>query len=267
MKKSFAFAAVALLALAAPLSAQAHRAWLAPTSTVLSGNDAWVGFDAGMSNGVFIPDHAAMRLDGLTITAPDGSTVQAENLHQARYRSSFDVHLTQNGTYRIANVMSGMTASYTLDGEQKRWRGAAADYPSALPAGAADVQAVRTFSRIETFVTLNDTSTAALTAPAEGLGLVPVTHPNDLATGEAATFRLVRDGRPAAGLEVSVARGGTRYRDNPEEQTVTTGPDGAFTVTWPEAGLYWLNASVRTPAQGETPAVSASYVAVVEVLP
>ena len=83
MKKTLAFLSLAAV-LAAPLSAQAHRAWLAPTSTVLSGNDAWVGFDAGMSNGVFIPDHAAMRLAGLTITAPDGSTAQAENVMQAK---------------------------------------------------------------------------------------------------------------------------------------------------------------------------------------
>ena len=60
MKKSLALIA-AVAALALPMSAQAHRAWLAPTSTVLSGADAWVGFDAGMSNGVFIPDHAAMN--------------------------------------------------------------------------------------------------------------------------------------------------------------------------------------------------------------
>ena len=65
----------ALAVLAAPLSAQAHRAWLAPSLTVLSGTDAWVAFDAGMSNGVFIPDHAAMNLAGLVITARNPEVV------------------------------------------------------------------------------------------------------------------------------------------------------------------------------------------------
>ncbi len=56
-------AAVAFIAaLALPFSASAHRAWIAPTATVLSGDDAWVGFDAGMSNGVFIADHANVLL-------------------------------------------------------------------------------------------------------------------------------------------------------------------------------------------------------------
>ena len=266
MKKSIALVA-ALAALAVPMSAQAHRAWLAPTSTVLSGDEAWVGFDAGMSNGVFIADHAAMRLDGLTITAPDGSTVQPENLHRARYRSSFDLHLTQPGTYKVANVMGGLTATYVENGEQKRWRGSAAEFPGAIPAGATDVVATRTSNRIETFVTLGAPTDTVFTNPADGLVMIPVTHPNDLVAGEPATFKLSNDGVAAAGVEVTIARGGTRYRDAPEEMTVTTGADGSFTVTWPEAGMYWLNASVRTPAQGETIASNAQYVAVLEVLP
>jgi hypothetical protein len=257
----------ALAVLAQPMSAEAHRAWLAPTSTVLSGADAWVGFDAGMSNGVFIPDHAAMNLAGLVITAPDGSTAQPENMVRARYRSSFDLHLTQPGTWKVANVTSGVTATYRENGEEKRWRGLAAEFPGAIPAGATDVVATRTSSRVETFVTLGAPTDTVFSNPADGLVLIPVTHPNDLVSGEAATFRLSIDGLPASGVEVTVARGGARYRDNPEEMTVTTGADGAFTVTWPEPGMYWLNASVRTPAQGETIAAAAQYVAVMEVLP
>ncbi len=266
MKKSIAILA-ALAALAAPLSAQAHRAWLAPTATVLSGSDAWVGFDAGMSNGVFIPDHAAMNLAGLVITAPDGSTAAPENMTRARYRSSFDLHLTQAGTYRVANVVSGVIVSYKENGEQKRWRGAEAEMAAAIPAGATDVSATRSDSRIETYVTLGAPTTTALTPTGQGIELVPVTHPNDLVAGEAATFKLVRDGQPAADLDVTIARGGTRYRDNPEEMTVKTGADGSFTVTWPEAGMYWMNASVRTPAEGTQMAASAQYNGVVEVLP
>lgn len=266
MKKSLALVA-ALAALALPMSAQAHRAWLAPTSTVLSGTDAWVGFDAGMSNGVFIPDHAAMNMAGLVITAPDGSTAQAENMMRGRYRTTFDLHLTQPGTWKVANVTNGVMATYKENGEEKRWRGTAADFPGAIPAGATDVVATRTSNRIETFVTLGAPTDTVFTNPADGLVLIPVTHPNDLVAGEDATFKLSIDGVAAAGVEVTVARGGTRYRDNPDEMTVTTGADGAFTVTWPEPGMYWLNATVRTPAHGDTLATNAQYVAVMEVLP
>lgn len=264
MKKTFAFLTLAAV-LAAPLSAQAHRAWLAPTSTVLSGNDAWVGFDAGMSNGVFIPDHAAMRLSGLTITAPDGSTAQAENVMQAKYRSSFDLHLSQPGTYRVANIGSGFQVNYKQGGEAKRWRGTEAEFPAAIPADATEVVATRTDSRTETFVTLGEPTD--LTPTGKGLELAPVTHPNDLAAGEAATFKLLKDGQPAADVEVTIARGGTRYRNNPEEITVKTGADGAFSVTWPEAGLYWLGASVRTAGVNGQPGSNASWNGALEVLP
>ena len=101
----------------------------------------------------------------------------------------------------------------------------------------------------------------------KGLELAPVTHPNDLAAGEAATFKLLKDGQPAADVEVTIARGGTRYRDNPEEITVKTGADGAFTVTWPQAGLYWLGASVRTAGVNGQPGSNASWNGALEVLP
>lgn len=265
MKKTvFALTTLAAL-LAAPMAAQAHRAWLAPTSTVLSGADAWVGFDAGMSNGVFIADHAAMRLDGLVITAPDGSTAQPQNMMRSRYRSTFDVHLNQPGTWRVANVMGGYSATYKQGGEDKRWRGTEAEMATAIPADATDVVRTRSLNRVETFVTLGEPT--AITPTGQGLELVPATHPNDLVAGEAATFTLMHDGKPAAGQTITVARGGTRYRDNPEEITVTTGADGEFSVTWPEAGMYWINAAVRTPAAGDQIAMNAQYNGVVEVLP
>ena len=264
MKKRIALLA-ALAAFALPMSAQAHRAWLAPTSTVLSGAEAWVGFDAGMSNGVFIADHAAMNMAGLVITAPDGSTASPVNAMTGKYRSTFDLHLTQAGTYRIANVSGGVMVTYRQGGEAKRWRGAEADMAAAIPAEATEVVATRSNSRTETFVTLGEPS--AITPTGEGVELVPVTHPNDLVAGEPATFKLVRDGRPAADLDVTIARGGTRYRNSPEEMTVRTGADGSFTVTWPEAGMYWMNASIRTPASGSQMAYNAAYNGVVEVLP
>lgn len=266
MKKTFALLALGA-ALVLPLSAQAHRAWIAPSQTVLSGADAWVGFDAGMSNGVFLADHAPMNMAGLVITAPDGSTVAAENLNRSRYRSTFDLHLTQQGTWRVANVFDVVVASYTLNGEQQRWRGPLADYPAALPEGATNIQATHSQSRIETWVTLGEPTEGALAPTGQGLELVPVSHPTDLVVGEAATFTLLKDGQPVAGQTVTLARGGGRYRDAPEEITLTTGADGRFSVTWADAGLYWINASVRSEATDGGLARSAQYNGTVEVLP
>jgi len=54
MKKSIAILA-ALAALAAPLTAQAHRAWLAPTATVLSGKTPGSASTPGCPTGCSFP--------------------------------------------------------------------------------------------------------------------------------------------------------------------------------------------------------------------
>lgn len=257
----------AFAVLAIPGAAQADRAWMLPSSTSLSGAEGWIAIDAGMSDNLFVADHAAMRLDNLVITAPDGSTAAPENLMRGRYRSTFDVHLTQPGTWKIANVTSGMNARYMLNGVEGRWRGPAQDFPAALPAGATDIQATFSANRIETFVTLGATTDTVFVPTGTGLELVPVTHPGDLAAGEAASFRLLRDGRPAPGLTVTIGRGGARYRDALEDMTTITDGEGLFAVTWPEAGMYWINAVIRTEADGSTPASTVQYSGVVEVLP
>lgn len=266
MKKTLAAVALAA-ALALPFTAEAHRGWIAPSQTVFSGAEAWVGFDAAMSNGVFLADHAAMRLDGLTVLRPDGSAAEAQNLSRGRLRYTFDVHLTQQGTWKVANVLDFVIVSYTLNGETQRWRGTPAEYPAALPEGATDIQATHSQMRVETFVTLGEPTDAVFAPTGSGIEMVPVTHPTDLVVGEAATFRLLRDGRPHANQTVTLARGGGRYRDNPEEITLTTGADGAFTVTWTEAGMYWINSAVREDAVNGGPARVAQYNGVVEILP
>lgn len=266
MRRSLALLALTA-ALATPFAAQAHRAWMLPSATTLSGTEAWISVDAGASNQVFVADHAALGMDTLVITAPDGTTVTPANMMRARYRSTFDVHLTKPGTYKIASVTSGMSASYTLNGEAKRWRGPAAGFATAIPAGAMDIRASSNASRMETFVTLGEPTESVFTPTRQGLELVPVTHPTDLVVGETATFRLMNGGQPAADIEITVARSGARYRDNPGEMTVRTGADGAFSLTWPETGMYWLNASVRSEASGAEPATAIQYTGIVEVLP
>src|SRR3546814_5156720 len=80
-----------------------------------------------------------MPLDRIKAYAPDGSDVAIENGAKGRYRSTFDVHLTQKGTYKIAADMDGLFASYKLNGESKRWRGSA-DKLGEIPAAATEVK-------------------------------------------------------------------------------------------------------------------------------
>lgn len=245
MNRLFARGVVAALMVAAPLSAYAHRAWMLPSATVLSGNEPWITVDAAISNDLFYFEHHPLQLEGLVVTAPDGTQVTPQNLSTGKYRSTFDVQLKQQGTYKVANVRNGLNANYKIGGETKRWRGSQENFAKEIPADATDVKVTESQNRIEVFATVGKPSTGVLTPTNTGLELVPVTHPTDLVAGEEGRFKLLLDGKPATDVEVTVIPGGIRYRDKLNEVKVKTGADGAFGVTWPEPGLYWMSASVR----------------------
>lgn len=268
MKPSLKFAALAL-ALSLPFAAQAHKAWLQPSQTVLPANSPWVTVDAAVSNDLFYFNHVPLKIDNLTITAPDGSHVAAQNSATGKYRSVFDVELKQPGTYRIGVVNNYVVGQWEENGQPKRWRGTEATFATEVPKGAKNLQVSQSISRVETFVTSGSPTDAALKPSGEGLELVPVTHPNDLFVGEEAKFRLQIDGKPAAGLDIEVVRGNTRYRNAQDEIKLKTDAKGEFTVTWPEAGMYWLEATTQdnktTVPQAKQRRLG--YVATLEVLP
>ena len=267
MKRS---ALVLVLSLAAmPFSATAHKAWLQPSETVLAGADPWVTVDAAVSNDLFYFNHVPLPLERLAITAPDGSKADAQNGATGKYRSVFDVQLKQQGTYRIAMVNSGLFANWEEDGKPKRWRGTAATFATEVPKDAKDLKVSQSVGRVETFVTNGSPNDTALKTTGEGIELVPVTHPNDLFAGEEAKFKLQIDGKPAAGLEIEIVRGGTRYRNAQEEIKVKTDANGEFSVTWPQAGMYWLETASEDEKTSLPQAKQRrlSYVATLEVLP
>lgn len=264
-------ATVAIAAMAA-VPASAHRQWMMPSSTVLSGDDVWVTVDAAVSNDLFYFEHQPLRLDAMKAWAPDGTEAAIENKATGRYRSTFDVHLTQKGTYRIASVADMLMGSYDLNGKTERLpRGTtAANLAERVPAGATNVKTAEANNRNEIFVTVGEPTTTLFKPTGKGIELVPVTHPNDLIAGEAATFQFLLDGKPAADLPVTVIPGGIRYRDQLGEMHLKTGADGKVEIRWAEPGMYWLN--VTTPQaggeEGAPPPIArrASYVTTLEVL-
>lgn len=264
-----ALRALALSAvLLAPIASHAHKTWLLPSATV-SSVDQWITVDAAVSNDLFYFNHVPLRLDTLLITAPDGSQGTAENPHTGKYRSVFDLQLKQNGTYKIALVNQGLFASYEHNGARKRWRGTAEKLAAEVPADAKNLQVSESAGRIETFVTAGKPTATALKPSNVGLELIPVTHPNDLYAGEAAKFRFLLDGRPATDLQVVVVAGGTRYRNQQEEQKLKTDAKGELSVTWPTPGMYWMESALEDQKTALKPAKQrrVSYVATFEVLP
>lgn len=247
----------------------AHKLWILPSQTQFSGDDAWVTVDACASNDLFYFNHVALPLENLAIVAPDGTKAEAVNKLKGKYRSVFDLQLTQDGTYRVALMTNFVFASWEKNGERKRMRGSAKSLKERLPADAENVKVSESLGRLETFVTRNNPTTDAIKPVGDGLEMIPVTHPNDLYAGESATFKLILNGEPAEGQELAVVRGGTRYRNSLDEKKVTTNANGEFTVSWDEPGMYWISTSAQDDKTSlpQAKVRYLTYAATLEVLP
>lgn len=249
-RTAFRLAAAVTLA-TVPALLSAHRMWLLPSATVLSGTDAWVTIDAAVSNDLFFADHQPLRLDAMKVWQPDGSEGHLQNPSTGRYRSVFDVQLDKPGTWKVGTQTSMAIGSFKIDGVEKRVGGrggpsrpgqpapvAVAD----IPANATDLKLTEMSSRNEVFLTAGTPTRTVLAPSGKGLEFEPITHPDELVAGETAKFRFLIDGKPAPALKVTVISGGKRYRNDEGARTLTTGSDGVVAVSWPAAGMYWLNA-------------------------
>lgn len=297
--KTFTKLGLLTLATCLSFSAHAHRAWMLPSATVLSGDAPWVTVDAAVSNDIFYFEHFPLQIEGvgqpfvrpgaqppatangkpapqlmqrpranLQIQRPDGSLAQPQFGNTGRYRSTFDVELDQKGTWKLAIANQGLFASYEENGERKRWSGKLEDVKTAIPAEADKLQVTQSSSRMEVFVTSGAPTEQVLKPAGKGLELAPVTHPNDLVHGEAARFVFLLDGKPAANVKVTLIREGIRYRDTLDEIELTTNDQGELSVDWPQAGMYWMEAVSSMPVKDDSPVTQRrdSYTATLEVM-
>jgi hypothetical protein len=120
MKTGFLHAIAISAALLGATAAQAHRQWMLPSSTVLSGQSSWVTVDAAVSNDLFYFEHQPVRLGNVKAWAPDGSEGKIQNGSAGRVRSTFEVQLDKPGTWRIGTVQSGIGGTFKVDGVE--WR-------------------------------------------------------------------------------------------------------------------------------------------------
>jgi len=238
------------LAIAGLQTAEAHRAWVLPSSTVLSGDESWVTFDACASNNIFFFNHRPMPADAISAVAPDGSAIALQNTAEGAMRTTFDLELKKEGTYKVGVVRSGLGAFWREGEERKRWRGTREELISQGIHKKEGVRISDGSSSILSYVTLGKPSKEVLAPKGEGLEVsFNDGHPNDLVVGEDTVLTFTLNGKPAANLEVVIIRDGDRYRNEVEEITLKTNDKGECTVSWPQAGRYWLNAEIEGEAE------------------
>ncbi|MEN9465009.1 MAG: hypothetical protein RL217_1190 [Pseudomonadota bacterium] len=272
MKKALIKPLLVAALLTSAITAQAHRAWILPDVTVLSGEAPSVTFDMAVSNSLFNFDHVPVGNASLIIHSPNGELLAPENLYTGKFRTVFDLTLKKEGTYHIAISSQGLFAKWEGDAGKPQFypkRGEIFkqdEFEKVVPKNAAKLEIVQSSRRVETFVSLGKPSAFTLTQ--QGLELKAVTHPNDLFVGEKAKFQFYMDGKAVEGVDVTVIREGTRYRNDPQELKYRTDKNGEIEINWNGAGRYYLAASYKDN-QAQKPASSraGSYAAVFEVLP
>ncbi|MDP0491436.1 MAG: DUF4198 domain-containing protein [Verrucomicrobiota bacterium JB023] len=249
----------------------AHRAWILPSTSILSGESPWVCFDAAISNDLFFPNHHAMGTEAIKVTSPSGKEVEKQFEKDGHIRSSFEIQLEEKGTYLISRHRLGYFASWQEDGEQQRWRGDLEEFKSEGLAEKEGIQLIESDSKTVTYVTNGAPDIKALEPTGKGLEIkFDESHPNDLFTGEEVAFTFLLDGQPAEDVEVFIVKGNDRFRDTGNEIEGTTTSEGKFTFTVEEAGRYWITASSSVDAgeyEGAPKQRRSSYTATVEVLP
>lgn len=268
-KKQFpltlAIAATTLLAVG---TSSAHRLWILPSTTILSGENQWVTVEAAISNDLFFPNHHALPLERITALSPTGKTVELKSAAEGEIRSSFELLLEEQGTYRITSQMNGMFASWKENGEPKRLRSNEEELGKMDLSKMEELKLFKSNTRVESIITCGETTEVALKG--DGLEFEFITHPNDLFSGETATFRVILNGKPAAGQEITIVKGNDRFRNSVDEMVLTSNDDGIIEITWTEPGRYWINGSADLEAgefKGLPMKQGASYTLTVEVLP
>jgi hypothetical protein len=266
--------AIAIALAGAACAAQAHRPWMIPNASFVESDrgETWATIDAAISEGLFEDDFMPQKLDGLTVTDPDGASSPAPAATVGKHRATVDIRLPKDGTYRITLAAVNVMGSYKLNGENKRFRATEATVKSEIPAGASDVRTTTMVQRQDTFVTLNKATGGALKPSGSGLEMVALTNPTELRAGEKAKFRFQLDGKPLANFPFSLIPGGVKYRGTLNEVRVTTDASGEASFTLPGPNMYWLSAAYpaerRGPGDGgPAEAKRYSYSATFEILP
>jgi len=255
-----------VLNLVVAFNVASHERFMVPSHTLLSVVDSKkVTLIASISNAIFHPDMPLgdsntgadvgdladlFKLLKHQVINPKGDVNQNVRWQAFSRLSVADVEIKDTGTYRISLVQPdvAMTTFKKADGTPWRLFGTK---PS-LPAGATDVVRRTTSSRVETFVTLNAPSKAAVNPTGQGLELAGETHPNDLFALEAAQFQLFFNGKPLTiPAKVKVIKAGTRHRNNRNEQALSIDDEGKFTFIAQQAGFYFLAAETKVEAIDE----------------
>lgn len=237
MQRPIATSLAVLLLITSPVAA--HTGYLKPNLFNTPQRDH-VTVEASFGEEMFVPD-VVMKADDYHVVTPSGARVTLPAITYLRDLALFEVDLPEAGTYRISTgVREGAKRKMALVNgkwEPVRERDGA-------PAGARVAEA-QSITRSDVYVSKGPASDKALAPAGSGLEIVPLSHPNRLDAGGTLPVRLLLDGRPVAGVVISLHGPDLPDEENAKAVTVTTDKDGKASIALTKVGAFLLLARHR----------------------
>ncbi len=232
LKTSFAGLVAGLMFAGA---AQAHTPYLLPLSFDVT-PDALVVVDAGYAEKFFLSE-VNFGDTRFVITTPDGSVLPFGDVHQFKSRTVAEQKLPgAKGTYRLSTGvrLGAIFRSWEQDGKVEVSR----DGSKTPPPGVKLLSHYQSYSISEAYVTAGAPDKRALAPTKQGLEIVPVTHPNDLFTGEKFEFNVLFDGKPLAGQTVDIYRSPMDLGSEHTSESAKTDAQGRVAYALTKPGIY-----------------------------
>lgn len=248
-----------VLATLAASAAFAHSPYLLPNFFDVMQRDH-VSVQASFAEDFFVPD-VVMKADDFHVVMPDGRREPLIPVY-TRDVAVLDVGTTAPGTYRISSgIREGRVSKATVqDGQWQFFEGS-----EAPPAGAR-VYAIRSITTADAYVSRGSPTDAVLAPRGKGLEFQMLTHPNRLLGGGNARLRVLFEGRPLAGQQVSLQRAANDYGRTPPALEILSDGNGELVLPLAEPGLYHAMTRHRFALPGaEAKAESHTYAVTLEV--
>jgi uncharacterized GH25 family protein len=216
-------------------AAQAHTPYLLPMSFDVA-PDAVLSVDAGYAEKFFLSE-VGFGDTRFAITTPDGSVLPFGEVHQFKSRTVAEQKLPgAKGTYRLSTGvrLGSIFRSWEQDGKVEISR----DGSKTPPPGVKLLSHYQSHSISEAYVTAGAPNQRALAPTQQGLEIAPITHPNDLFTGEKFEFTVLFDGKPLAGQTVDIYRSPMDLGSEHTSASVKTDAQGRIAYALTQPGVY-----------------------------
>lgn len=246
-------ALAALSLCAAP--AAAHMPYLLPGLFDAGSRDR-VTVEASFTEDAFRPE-VAMRDAPFEVTAPDGRTTRLAAPVLAGDRTLAEAPLPTDGVYRLS---SGQRAG-RMGRMYRNGNGWTMVGEGAAPPKGATLVDVRSTTLADAYVLRGRPgATGALTPRGRALQIHPLADPTAIAPGAAVRFAILYDGKPLAGVPVTLYREAGFYDSRKQAASTTSDAAGTVAITAPDTGRYLMLVRHR-PATPDADGSHASYTA------